>query len=524
MALSRTPLALGACAIVVAGVIGCSADDADQDSSIEPRERVEYAATEIPEDRAPDAVESALGRLDACALIDPQGAGVKGFPASAELEARSPHSCDVTNDDYKDVSVTLGVELSTKDRFTNELTSVGGAKAYVLGSSKDTFCRVALPVSFTHTIEFRGSDSGGDAHACAAVKSFAAVAAERLDDPESMELGQDRARQTACDILRASVELKPGTEIRYGSDFIAGMDRCEIWESPKTGEILLPVAPISYLSIEYGGPVADYYDKSFGTVAGRRVHGDDSTGCVLAWEEWKPPAPVSDGDVTRFRVSAPSCKKSERMVADIAEVLDQERAQHRSAPQRPVLYEPGDYDSPAVGACADVASFEESDCEPYADADAPTTGEQTVESAAADPNVNCAISKDAVQEYFGADMSPVTAVFGADATGKPRHACGFVEESHALQVWIVASEDPMNETPGSEIEGHPVHDVTTASEGTREMWIALDDPEQPGHLYAEARVFASRDHGMYSDAPVNDKPLEKLDEAMTEVVSAHFSA
>lgn len=147
MALSRTPLALGACAIVVAGVIGCSADDADQDSSIEPRERVEYAATEIPEDRAPDAVESALGRLDACALIDPQGAGVKGFPASAELEARSPHSCDVTNDDYKDVSVTLGVELSTKDRFTNELTSVGGAKAYVLGSSKDTFCRVALPVS-----------------------------------------------------------------------------------------------------------------------------------------------------------------------------------------------------------------------------------------------------------------------------------------------------------------------------------------------------------------------------------------
>ncbi|MDN5856764.1 MAG: hypothetical protein L0K86_28805, partial [Actinomycetia bacterium] len=514
-----------ACAVVLVGVVGCSdaADPAKDDPSPTPRDRIEYASQDIPEDRAADAVESALGRLDACALIDPRGVDVKRFSASSELEAQSPHSCAVTNGEYEDVSVTLGVELSTEDRFTNKVTSLGGAKAYILGADKNTFCRVALPVSFTHTIEFRGSSSGVDSHACATVKSFAAAAAERLDDPDSVELGRDRARQTACNILRPAIDLKRGTEIRYGSDFLSGMDRCEAWESPKADDMFVPVSPNAYLSIEYGEPTADYYEEDFGTIAGRQIHGDSSAGCVLAWDERKPPSSVADGDVAQFRVSSTSCKKSERLVSDITTVIDQDRVKSSGAPQRPVLYEPDEADSPAVGACADISTFEESDCEPYADADAPSTGEQTIDEAAADPNVNCAIAQDAVQEHFGADMRPVTAVYGADASGKPRYACGFVEESHALQVWVVASEDPMNQTPGSEIDGHPTHDVTTVSEGTRQMWVALDDPERPGHLFAEVRVLPSRDHGMYSDSPVNEKPLEKLDEAMTDIVSAHFS-
>lgn len=523
--MGRAPFVVAVGAVALAGLVGCSDDDAAPGPSLELRDRIAYAVSDTPQDRASGAVESALGRLDACALIDPAGAGVAGFAESAELEARSPHSCTVRNNAYDNVSVTLGVELSPDDRFANKLTSLGGARAYVLASTTKTLCRVALPVSFTHAIGFFASTSGTDRQACAPAKDFAATAAERLATPESVEFDRNRARQTACAILRRAVDLDRGTEIRYGTDFDAGMDRCGVWESGPQGDEseIEPAAPTSYLSIEYGESAADYYDDSFGTISGRRIHGEDSAECTLAWDEWKP-ASAADAAVARFQVSAPSCTKSKRLVTDIVEVIDRGEAESSREPQRPVLYEPGEADSAAVGACADVKESEEIDCTPYAEADAPSTGEQTIKAAEADPNVNCAIAIDAVHEHFGSDMSPVTARYSGETHGDAKYACGFVEESHALQVWFVASPDPMNQTPDSEMDGHPVHDLTTASQGMRQMWIALDEPDESGHLYAELRVLPSPDHGMYADAPVNEKPLEELDETTSEIVSEHFSA
>ena len=527
---TRAARLLAVCAILIAGTVACTGDqDTPAEESQVPPDRLEYASTDIPEDRASDAVASALGRLDACALIDPKGANVQGYPASSEVEARSPHSCQVTNPESDDVTITLGVEFPTDERFSSQLTSLGGSKAYVVANpTTTTFCEVEIPVSFTHAIEVRSSDLGVDTNACADAKGFAATVASRLDEPDDHELSKGPARWTACDILGSATDLNGKTEFRSGADSVFGLDKCGVWEksggSSGGGLDLQPVAPNSYLSVEYDTPANDEFPRDLGTTSGRKLNGYDDGACVLQWNEWDVPKAIAKGQVARFQVSTPSCKQSKQFVADIARVVDSEEAHTSADPQRPVLYDPSEPDAPAAGACIDVESFDEADCKPYVDADAPADGEDTISAAQADPNVNCAIATDAIEEHFGSQMSPVTAVNGITSDGKPRYMCGFVEQSHALQVWIVASQDPMGQVPGSEFGGHEAHDVTTASEGLREMWVALDDPEESGHLYAEVRVLPSRESGQYSDSPVDDKPLELLDEAMTDIVEAHFNA
>lgn len=526
MRLTKAARLLAAGVLLLGGTLACSGEGEEPENVLpEPRDRLEYASTDIPNDRAADAVSSALGRLDPCALVDPRGGNVPGYPASSEVEARSPHSCEVTNPEGEKVTMTFGVELATSDRFTNQLTSFGGAKAYVLaGPSKHTFCRVALPVSFTHSIEVRASSGGVDSHACADAKGFAALAATRLENPDGFELPAGPTRWTACDVLRSAVELTPKTELRSGWDLTTGLDQCGVWDKSggSLGGIeLQPVMPHTYLTIEYDDPSPDF-PRDLGTVRGRRLNGYHSGACVIEWTERRPPAAIAKGEVARFQVSATSCRKAKRLVADIAKVIDSDRVARPADPQRPVLYAPDEPDIPAAGACVDVANFEQADCEPYADAEAPTNGQETIDEATADPNVNCAIAVEAVQEHIGSTLQPVTALNGTDATGKPRYMCGFVEPTHALQVWIAASKDPMNQEAGSEVAGHPANDVTTKSDGIRQLWVALDGSEQPGHLYAEVRVLPSRSTGMYSDSPVDTLPLADLDEAMSDIVAAHF--
>ncbi|UYM07698.1 hypothetical protein [Solicola gregarius] len=519
MSRARPPL-LAACAALIL-VAACSGGDADE--SYDPDPTVAYqSGVETPKDRDEDAVDAALGRIDPCALIDPAGAGVKGFPKSSELDPDGPHVCEVESPDYDEVRAVLGIELAAEDRFTRDLLNLGGAKAYLESSpTNTTFCRVALPVSFTHAIEFTGSSGGVGADACGPAKRFAALAAERLDQPDTLEqvAGPDRAG--ACDILRRAVDLKNKREFRSGQDFLFGMDKCGVWEAPDQTDTtdlqFEPVAPESYLEIGYSTPPNDEFTKDYGTVRGRALNGYSSGGCVLAWNEWDAPTNVEGNLVARFKASAPSCKAAKRLVAQVTKVVD-DTPSSTADPQRPVLYAPDESDIAAPGGCVDLAEFATADCEAFVDAEVPEAASDVVGAADREPGVSCSLAGDAVREQFGDSMSPITATHGTDAAGGPAYMCGFTEPTHGRQVWIDVSSDEMPYEPGSEIDGHDAHDLETASEGTRQLWIAIDG----GYVYGEVRVTPDRSTGMYSDSPVNDKPLDKLDEAMTDIMAEQF--
>ncbi|MGH3358832.1 MAG: hypothetical protein ACRDO7_08510 [Nocardioidaceae bacterium] len=527
----HTRAALAAVALSVIAACSNASEETAADP-FEPLPTVEYASGKVPLDRDADAVTAALTRIDPCALVDPKGAGVRTYAESRRPEADGPHVCEISNANYDDVRVTLGVELPATggslgghDRFTRDLVTLGGAKAYV-AEQDSTFCRVALPVSFTHAIEFVGSDMGVGADACAAATGFAAVAARRLERPGRVEQPRGPDRWSMCDLLGDAVGTLPkGTELRMGSDFLRGIDGCGVWqthgEKLGMGGELLPVAAKVSLEIEYTSPEPEF-DRFHGTVNGRRLDGYTSGGCVLAWNEWDAPGASAGPQVARLKVNAPTCGRGKKLVAQVTKVLDDRPPPSESAPQRPVLYDPDEPDVAAPAGCADLAEFATADCAAYAETDVPDGGVEVIRGAEADPNVNCALALDAVRAHFGERMRPVTAVHGAAADGSPAYACGFVEPSHATQVWIRASSEPMGQEPGSEIGGHPARDLTTAGEGMRQLWVALDGAQDRGHLYAEVLVRPDRSTGMFSDSPVDELPLRKLDELMTDLVDEHF--
>ncbi|MEV6905626.1 hypothetical protein [Amycolatopsis sp. NPDC051071] len=92
---------------------------------------------------------------------------------------------------------------------------------------------------------------------------------------------------------------------------------------------------------------------------------------------------------------------------------------------RELVYPPDGQDSGRVGACANwVSNSKGGDCDPAVDAQVPTGAELILAAGAADPNVECAVFRDAVKKTFGPDFAPIATP----------GACYFVEPLHRLQI------------------------------------------------------------------------------------------
>lgn len=526
--LRRSRTSIGALVLLAAAACSSSSDHTNDnhEDPFEPLPKVEYSSGSVPQDRDQDAVTAALARIDPCALVDPAGVGLRGYPGTLRPEANGPHVCETINADEDRVRVAVGVELPPEERFNRQLITLGGAKAYVAKQSS-IHCQVALPVSFSHAIEFTGSSMGVDADACAAAKGFAAAAAKRLAHPEDVELGRARDRWPMCDLLGQALGDRPnGTELRFGTDSLDGMDTCGLWQRSGgdfgTGTELEPVAADVSLQVEYGDPEPE--PDEFGTVNGRALsvyRYASATGCMVGWKERPTLSGGGERRAAWFHVAAPSCSRARKTAAGVTGLLDSGRPV-AAQPQRPVLYASAEPDVAAAGGCVDLRDQAPSDCAPYVPAEVPDDPVETIRAAEADPNVNCALALDAVREQFGERMRPVTAVHGTDADGAPGYACGFLEASHSRQVWIRASSDPMGQDAGSHIDGRPAHDVTTRSDGIRQLWVALDGTSEPGHLYAEVLVTPDRRLIAQGYPPVDKKPLQRLDELMADVMAEHF--
>ncbi len=124
----------------------------------------------------------------------------------------------------------------------------------------------------------------------------------------------------------------------------------------------------------------------------RRMGGLD--GCEIT-------VPVSFERAITFEVGRASRSKDCGLLRDFA------TAGAAKLP-RDLVYPPEGQDSARVGACADWVATEKGEtCDPAVEVEVPTGAEKIIAASAADPNVECAVFRDAVKMAFGADFAPI---------------------------------------------------------------------------------------------------------------------
>ncbi|AGM03127.1 hypothetical protein [Amycolatopsis keratiniphila] len=124
----------------------------------------------------------------------------------------------------------------------------------------------------------------------------------------------------------------------------------------------------------------------------RRMGGLD--GCEIT-------VPVSFERAITFEVGRASRSKDCGLLRDFA------TAGAAKLP-RDLVYPPEGQDSARVGACADWGATEKGEtCDPAVEVEVPTGAEKILAAGAADPNLECAVFRDAVKMAFGADFAPI---------------------------------------------------------------------------------------------------------------------
>jgi hypothetical protein len=146
-------------------------------------------------------------------------------------------------------------------------------------------------------------------------------------------------------------------------------------------------------------------------------------GCAIT-------VPVSFERAIKFELGDGSRSKSCDVIRDFA-------AAGAAKLSRDLVYPPDGQDTGRVGACANWVSLSKGDdCDPAVDARVPAGAEQILAAGAADPNVECAVFRDAVKKVFGPDFAPIATP----------GACYFVEPRHRLQ--IEAGANASGDAPG----------------------------------------------------------------------------
>ncbi len=92
---------------------------------------------------------------------------------------------------------------------------------------------------------------------------------------------------------------------------------------------------------------------------------------------------------------------------------------------RDLVYPPDGQDNERVGACANwISNTKGENCDPAVAAQVPTGAERILAAGAADPNVECAVFRAAVEKTFGPEFEPIATP----------GSCYFVEPLHRLQI------------------------------------------------------------------------------------------
>ncbi|EME60378.1 hypothetical protein [Amycolatopsis decaplanina] len=195
---------------------------------------------------------------------------------------------------------------------------------------------------------------------------------------------------------------------------------------------------------------------------------------------------------------------------------------------RDLVYPPDGQDSARVGACADwVSNSKGENCDPAVEAQVPAGAEVILAAGAADPNVECAVFRDAVKKTFGPDFAPIVTP----------GSCYFVEPRHRLQIeagatanggapgeWLADPHGTFEDHRRISFSGNPGATLRNKGAGEFLMYVSpLGNLDSRGHV----RLLLSTQRERGIDDWDRSKGLSAVDVAkahavMELVMATHF--
>ncbi|UPK74642.1 hypothetical protein MU582_19735 [Nocardioidaceae bacterium SCSIO 66511] len=487
-------------AMVLAGCFGSEPDESAVSEEIEqltPIPRVQPSADAVRADRDPEAVTTALWRLDACRLV----AG-----PDDPVERESPHMCRFGPRGV--MRLVIGVRLEPADRYGLMPTNIAGAKAYVLPAKSIRGCTGWLPVSFTEAIEI---DGAWDASDCGPVRTALRRTVKTIRNGSGRRIDTELGALDTCRLLRRGFDAEDGhLQYVYGSSSDEGIDTCRAVSSKAYATAAAdPVTPWTatlrvHTGTEESLAVRGTHPRVDSPIDGHRIYRGEPyfpQACSLLWAE----------SSTVLELQAQSCPNAQRAAQRVIEALD-DPPDRSLEPQHRLLYGRNEPDHERRGDCVDYMPLIfgrkyqwDTDlppgpmCHPYTDPDVPADAAEQVVAAESDPNVTCAIAVGAVREEVTDRLRPATLSPRNSSAGRtdpilitqnrpPLRArpCVFVDPERRIQAQVYVSTDPL---PVSRHEATLIRNGTgtvhTGILGAYEAGYAVglgDDPADSGYV------------------------------------------
>lgn len=472
----------------VVGLAGCTTPDAKAPPSSTPttRSTTDRPAVPRPKDRDEDAVAAALGELDLCALLDKANAASRAVPTNLRPQRNTPLFCDLEGT-RSVVSAAVG-SFDHERRISSLTRTIGGAKAYV---RQDSRCTISLPVSFKSAIQFTQFPPND----CRELTKLVGAAVKVLANPDAV---RTTPAWTACAALAAALDEEP--------------DKAKL-VSTGSGTCMNPVDKADSVSITVAHDFPPPSVKPRTMTIGRTrvsVYELDDT-CEVFWRQRSFDSRYADKPDYQVQAVAVDCDQATALAESLIGVLAKPPTTD-AAPQRPLLYRPDEPDNPYPGACAFVDELDPRKCEPYVEVPVPGKPAEIVRAAAADADVQCAMSAKAIGARFGAELTPV-----ADSDNGTR--CFFVEPQRQLQLTFSVAPGPVPNNP----DGKP---VTIAA---RSGYISTDTKSFQYELSTTSELLGDATIRLIvSGGPATEKgpPADadgKAQAVLADMVGAYFS-
>ncbi|EMD29106.1 hypothetical protein B0293_19630 [Amycolatopsis azurea DSM 43854] len=184
---------------------------------------------------------------------------------------------------------------------------------------------------------------------------------------------------------------------------------------------------------------------------------------------------------------------------------------------RDLVYPPDGQDNERVGTCANwVSNTKGENCDPAVAAQVPTGAELILAAGAADPNVECAVFRDAVKKTFGPEFEPIATP----------GSCYFVEPRHRLQIeaGATANGGAPGEWHADPNKTYKDHRQTSFSGNPGVTFRSTDDREFSLYVSPLGNL-DSRGHVRFRIAPERERGIDDWDRSKTvsavDVARAH---
>jgi len=308
-----------------------------------------------------------------------------------------------------------------------------------------------------------------------------------------------------CQLIdQAAYDRRKGGDTRpveRKTDFKDGRKRCTLFRGGYDLVEVRDVEPSHLVLRRVDGAVVDLGGVKGYQVETRREGG--ISGCAIT-------VPVSFQRAIGFGIGSASRGKDCGLLRDFA------TAGAAKLP-RDLVYPPNGQDSGRVGACADWAvTSKGEDCDPAVAAQVPTGAELILAAGAADPNVECAVFRDAVKKTFGPEFEPIATP----------GSCYFVEPRHRLQIeaGATANGGAPGEWHADPNKTYKDHRQTSFSGNPGVTFRSTDDREFSLYVSPLGNL-DSRGHVRFRIAPERERGIDDWDRSKTvsavDVARAH---